>query len=164
MSKQYDDYLKEHRANVLRAFQFMAANTAFYNDMLVRYPNIYEQILVHDESKLSDAEYTAYDKHWYGSFVNQKTEREFDLAWLHHQKHNPHHWQYWLLIKDSGRVEPLDMPDNYIIEMLCDWSSFRFKDPQSTAVNWYNSNGHKMILSDRTKIRIAYYFEIFPYI
>lgn len=164
MSKEYDIYLNTHRANVLKVFREMCRNKSFFNDLFIRYPNIYEQILLHDEEKFSKEEYEAYDNYFYGSTINQKIEDAYDLAWFHHQKNSPHHWQYWILIKDSGKTIPLDIPDNYIIEMLCDWSSFRFKDPKSTAVYWYLSNGHKMILSDRTKTRISYYFKIFPYI
>lgn len=164
MSKEYDLYLREHRRNVLRVFEEMSRNKPFYDELLTRFPNIYEQILSHDKSKFSKEEYPAYDNHFYGKTQTQKSEEAYDLAWSHHQKNNPHHWQYWVLIKDSREIIPLDIPDNYIIEMLCDWSSFRFKDPKSTAVYWYLSNGHKMILSDRTKTRISYYFKIFPYI
>lgn len=30
-------------------------------------------------------------------------QERFDIAWLHHQKRNSHHWQYWLLTPDNPR-------------------------------------------------------------
>ena len=29
----------------------------------------------------------------------------FEKAWLLHQKRNPHHWQYWLLVNDNSSNE-----------------------------------------------------------
>lgn len=37
--------------------------------------------------------------------VPDKVQQEFDIAWLHHQKRNSHHWQYWLLTPDQPRPQ-----------------------------------------------------------
>lgn len=106
----------------------------------------------HDLSKLEDDEFIPYCNHFYpveGEFDNDETA--FDLAWLHHQHVNPHHWQYWLLVRDSGDIVPMDIPLDYICEMLCDWHSFSYKDPTSTALAWYNENKDDMNFSENTR-------------
>ena len=104
--------------------------------------------------------------HIYIIFIRQKqgtdNEDEYNKVWNHHQKVNPHHWPYWILQKDSGEQIVLDMDEKYIIEMLCDWSSFKFKNPESMATKWYSDNKDKMILSDNTREIIEHYLSVFP--
>ena len=46
----------------------------------------------------------------------------------------------------------LDMPYNYIIEMICDWWSFSFKTGDLTEIfNWYDSHKDHIKLSDNTR-------------
>ncbi len=80
------------------------------------------RLLIHDWSKFSLAEWRGYADYFYGrklvpsygdarnhgglspNQVERMTaERKvaFDRAWLHHQKRNAHHWQYWLLVPDK---------------------------------------------------------------
>jgi hypothetical protein len=62
------------------------------------------RLLVHDWSKFLPSEWLPYARHFYGNYpplVKEDIARAFDAAWLHHQKRNRHHWQYWLLIPDQ---------------------------------------------------------------
>lgn len=77
--------------------------------------------LLHDLSKFLPSEFIPYARYFYGNYpealtVYEKTyhwkmktkavvKGDFDLAWLKHQKRNPHHWQYWLLVNDSSSNE-----------------------------------------------------------
>lgn len=69
------------------------------------------QALVHDLSKLSFAEFFPYVKQFYGGTPARDAEGkiisspEFNRAWLHHQHHNFHHWQSWILHQDSPGAE-----------------------------------------------------------
>src|SRR5207302_8082977 len=45
----------------------------------------------------------------------------FSAAWNHHMKVNPHHHQFWLLVKDGGAVVPLRMSRKFVLEMVADW-------------------------------------------
>ena len=56
--------------------------------------------IIHDCSKFLPSEFIPYAKHFYGK--DNKTA--FDTAWLHLQRRNRHHWQYWLLQYDQGQV------------------------------------------------------------
>lgn len=51
------------------------------------------------------AEFSGYEKAYFWDAVRRVSKEEvgqrFDLAWLLHQKRNPHHWQFWVLMEDS---------------------------------------------------------------
>ena len=93
----------------------------------------------------------------------------FAYAWLHHLHNNPHHPQYWYLRNDTDHDEDrmLDIPFNYIVEMLCDWGSFYYMDeekkpginPNSRARDWYNLHGEEFGFSDNTKNQIEKIFD-----
>jgi len=62
--------------------------------------------LVHDLSKFRPSEWFPYVEKFYGGWkdINSShpVNQAFDKAWLLHQKRNPHHWQYWLLMNDNS--------------------------------------------------------------
>lgn len=151
---QYYDYYKQHTNNVVRAaHQFLDK----IGDSVILLPlknSLLKLVEVHDNSKLNNEEWEPYREYFYGDNESYNISRDFDIAWNIHQKNNPHHWQYWVLIRDSGDIIPLDMPIEYVAEMLCDWHSFSVKDPQSTACSWYGLNKEKMLLSNGTKVLI----------
>lgn len=158
---EYDEYLRNHISNVRRTWY-----NVLYPALLAE-GNLSAEVLAkvcsavdsHDLSKYSPDEYSAYLNHFYPheSCTLSKTEVQtaYDLAWLHHQKTNPHHWQYWVLLRDEGKLEALDMPIEYIIEMACDWHSFSATYPESTAYHWYSTEGSKMTLSKATKATLT---------
>ena len=162
MNKEYNNYLLKHRQWVKDSFSMVQAklreyliSDLGYNENQVNHilSELWTQLNHHDDSKYSDAEYHAYNDYFYGKERTPEIKLNFNIAWNHHQKCNPHHWQYWILITDSGKIIPLPMPFKYIVEMLCDWHSFSRTDPQSTAYNWYTENSRNMMLhSDSIKI------------
>ena len=89
------------------------------------------QLLCHDLSKFSRAEWSPYVRKFYGKLLspkdkkkhtNQQVTYDFKRAWLHHQNVNPHHWQYWFLLNEFGCPEKaLEMPREYMLEMVADW-------------------------------------------
>lgn len=145
---EYDEYLTNHINGVKRAWQEILKPV-----METEYDNIdYIDNVVaqHDASKYELDEYTAYCNYFYPSPGYEKDQDAFDLAWLLHQHRNPHHHQHWVLIRDEGEKHPIDMPLEYVCEMLCDWHSFSLKDPESTAYNWWNGHRDEMVLSENT--------------
>lgn len=109
------------------------------------------QLLIHDLSKFTPAEYPHYQR-WF--FENKDDPDGFAQAWLHHQNHNPHHWDYWIP-RTSHRIgvqggydpQPMPMPEKYVREMVADWIAAGITyagdpDPQP----WLNKSYHKMRL------------------
>ena len=165
LEDKYIDYIKRHQAGVLKSWKnilYPALLTESDYDVELL-TDIEILINCHDESKFKSDEFDAYCDYFYPSEENAKDEEAFNKAWFLHQRRNPHHWQYWCLIEDSGKIIPLDMPVKYICEMLCDWSSFQFVvDKNSTANNWYQKNKNKMVLSDSTRQTVEELLKIAP--
>lgn len=157
MSQKYDEYIDQHKENVTSAFKWMCKNIPeIFLDQNDMNQIEYQVVNEHDYSKHSVEEYDAYDKYFYGN-RSYEVVREFNVAWLHHIHNNPHHWQYWILHNDNpdeGMII-LDMPDNYIIEMICDWWSFSWaKGDLYEIFNWYNERKSYMKLSDETREKV----------
>lgn len=153
--QEYYDYLDQHVSSVKRAWEeilypALLIDSDYTADI---FTSISENIENHDKSKYSEEEFDPYLNYFYPLEGKESPKDEFNYAWLHHQKVNPHHWQYWILVNDDdGTNRPLDIPFEYVCEMLCDWSSFHyFKDPKSTANQWYKDNKDRIILSDNTR-------------
>lgn len=138
MSYKYDSYLSEHIQNVKNGYDWL----------LQHFPEIDEKMNgnqwifgVHDASKYETEEYEAYDKYFYGGNKSYKVVKDFKLAWLHHIHNNPHHWQYWILQHDDEPEEILEMPYCYVIEMICDWWSFSWKENKLDEIlKWYEKH------------------------
>lgn len=83
------------------------------------------RLLFHDLSKFTPAELPHYGRRFFG---DRSDPEGFARAWLHHQNHNPHHWEYWILRTSHilsgghpGENVPLEMPERYVREMVADW-------------------------------------------
>ena len=163
MSKEYDQYLANHKESVKTAYQWFKRNMpVFVQQSLVGGMTLEElehQILVaHDSSKLMFDEYPAYDRHFYSDLPMDETLEEFNLAWLKHVHRNPHHWQYWILVNDDLGDEflnALEMPQNYVLEMLCDWWSFSWRGwplyEPDRIFEWWDRHKGIMILHPKTR-------------
>lgn len=153
MSKEYDQYLKQHKENVAKGYHWLKR----YLPHIVQPHMQYQICNNHDASKTDYTEYTAYDNYFYSREKTPQVIEEFNLAWLHHIHHNPHHWQYWVLINDDPGegMKILDMPDIYIVEMICDWWAFSWNkgDPYEI-FHWYDEHKPYMKLSDETREKV----------
>ena len=85
---------------------------------------IFRHGLTHDLSKFSPTEFIPGVIYFQGNRSPNEREREVDgysKAWLHHKGRNRHHFEYWTDYSPvTRRLEPVPMPDEYIIEMFCD--------------------------------------------
>ena len=81
----------------------------------------------------------------------KKAGDAFDVAWLHHQHRNKHHWQRWRLVQGSDPDKILPMPDKYRKEMVADWrgAGLAYKQPDTPA--WYQGHRDKMQLHPETR-------------
>ena len=152
MSEKYDVYLRSHRKAVAQCYELLTGgcHLPIYDDD--------GNPVGHDASKYSEEEYQAYDEYFFpsdGSKVGEDPARSeaFDRAWLHHQNCNPHHWQHWCLINDDdGKTVPLEMPVDYVYEMVADWGSFAYRMRKGqNLLDWYDANRDKMMLHGNTR-------------
>jgi len=121
------------------------------------------RILTHDMSKFSLKEFIPYAKTFYDeNGKNQYKETlAFNIAWLHHQKKNKHHHQYWVLQCDDGNVHALPMPETYVKEMIADWASAgKVIAGKDNAKEWYVNNKDKMNLNIGITILIEKYLNM----
>ncbi len=122
------------------------------------------RLIIHDWSKFLPLEWLAYANFFYGPWrlshePDQKLVEglhdQFDVAWLHHQHLNPHHWQYWILREDSGLIRALEMPNHFVAEMVADWAGAgRTITGRWEVLEWYASNDHKIILHPETRLQV----------
>lgn len=159
MSKEYDEYLKEHIENVGTALNWMLRHDIIpesLNNDGWRW-NWGATAISHDASKRSVEEYDAYDDYFYGKEGKDEDDisvidSAFDYAWLHHIHNNPHHWQHWILYEDEGKIKALEMPAKEVYEMIADWWSFSWKSKNlSEMFNWYEEHKDKMVLHPNTR-------------
>ena len=154
MSREYDLYLREHRGNVAKGFEWIKENLPEVIEKAKKYDIDVQICLDHDKSKDQQDEYDAYDRYFYGGNKSYQVVQDFNYAWLLHIHRNPHHWQYWVLVNDSPDegIVALDMPYEYIVEMICDWWAFSWKqDKLDEIFGWYDQHKAYMKLSDKTR-------------
>lgn len=174
MSREYDEYLKEHIGAVQKGWQWMEENLIYREDfcswIAEQYPDSFDQIDIfeirdlvehHDESKTDPEEYFSYDDYFYLKKNNRsfETVERFNKAFLIHMHQNPHHWQYWILTDDSkGDGEKvIEMPLSYIFEMICDWWSFSWRANDLTTIfKWWDEHKDWIRFHKRTRRTVNY--------
>lgn len=132
---------------------------------------LYWRGIMHDNSKFLPFPFISYANYFYGGKKvegigkngylkpSQTRDKDFDMAWLIHQKSERHHWQFWILVRDTGETLAIEMPHKYVIEMVCDWAGAsiateKSKNIMEVAKNtklWYNYNKDKIILHNETR-------------
>lgn len=152
MSKQYDQYLKTHKENVTKGFEWLEEKLPFLipPELNTRW----YVTMAHDASKTDAEEYDAYDKYFYGGNRSYSVVQNFNRAWLHHIHNNPHHWQYWILMNDDPKNGDtcIEMPHNYVIEMICDWWAFSWqKNNLYEIFDWYDSHKDHIKFHPKTR-------------
>lgn len=158
MSLDYDQYLHDHIGYVNTALRWMADNLSFSDIGItdVHMSDAMWNASDHDKSKYDDEEYDAYDRYFYGGNRSYQVVQDFNKAWLHHIHHNPHHWQYWVLIEDDPEEEntfiPLEMPIVYILEMIADWWAFSWKNGKLDEIFvWYADHENRIVFHKNTR-------------
>jgi len=145
-NNNYKLYIEEHKNNVSNAWDTLQKFLNLDDDVFNKVQMLIE---IHDASKYSEEEFQNYRQFFYPETGEVVSKKDFDIGWNHHQKRNPHHWQYWVMYKSDGSSKALEMPYEYILEMVCDWiaMSVKFKNLPS---EWFNDNIKKMLLHKKT--------------
>lgn len=138
-------------------------------------------LIVHDLSKFRRDEFFPYADYFYDKPLQEKEKKDalefftvdsaapfgyhtkdrFNKAWLLHQRRNPHHWQFWLLLNDDGTTIPLPMPDELACEMVADWlGAGRTLTGEWGAKEWYLKNRDHIMLHPDTEFIVEVLLEI----
>jgi len=113
--------------------------------------------VVHDWTKFLPSEWGPYVRTFYAPDGSKRyvESAEFATAWRHHQRRNPHHWQYWLITWDRGNTEPLRMPGTYAREMVADWmGAGRAITGKLDTPAWYFKNRTAIQLHPETRLQV----------
>lgn len=82
------------------------------------------QGLGHDLSKYAPEEFLPGVRYYQGTRSpneQERLERGYSRAWMHHKGRNKHHFEYWTDYNPrTRRLEPVKMPLRWVIEMFCD--------------------------------------------
>lgn len=158
MSAEYDQYIVEHKKNLMLGLQWMEQNLPRHMIDGEKMVEAMANAEIHDQSKYDKEEYDAYDAYFYGNHTHPpEVQAAFDKAWLHHIHLNPHHWQHWVLLEDDPNLgsfgKVLDMPLEYIYEMVADWWTFSWKNNHLMEIfDWYAAHQNNIRLSLKTRM------------
>ena len=85
---------------------------------------LYRQGLCHDLSKYSPTEFLTGARYYQGTRspnAQERAEKGYSEAWMHHKGRNRHHYEYWTDMNAVSRnYEPIPMPRKYLVEMVMD--------------------------------------------
>lgn len=165
-SEEYTMYINNHIRNVQNVYYM--AEDAFK----VVFPEVYQKksevikllqnLNIHDRSKFDPLEFYYYAARFFPvegtDPKSKKVKDNFNIAWLHHVHYNPHHPAYWTLV-ENGKIEYFNMPDIYIIEMLCDWMAMSKYYNSTTLEYWKSESAQKLPMRDYTKSKVNEFME-----
>lgn len=152
-AKIYLKYLKKHIECVNKAYEKLKI---IIPDLFDGYDDEVEikteqNIKLHDNIKFSSHNLRVYGEHYTGKF----NENEYNAVILDHIRNCPHHFQHWLVFYQIDKIKAVEIPYDYIVEMICDWYSFSFiKNDETELVRWYKIYRDKMIFAPKTQIII----------
>ena len=133
---------------------------------------LYRRGLVHDLSKLLPDEFLPYARYWseWGwrkvrepeLKIPSKVLKEFRLSVISHKKRNSHHLEHWMRPDINDQSVPVDMDNDAIVEMVCDWEAMgEMYRGNGSARKWYEMYGDRMIMTDATRQRLETILEKF---
>lgn len=125
--------------DVIRHIELVRQNCIFLGKKLIENGNVYlgriliKNGLIHDASKLNGIE-QEYMRYYLNKKINKAQKHDMSIAVKQHVSVNPHHPEYW------GSIH--DMPEIYIIEMVCDWKA-RATEFGTNLREWIDDEGTK---------------------
>lgn len=148
----YKKRLKNHISNVKKAYSLLLPLTKdIFNFSEKDLVKLEKQIEEHDKSKYNYDELVPYALYFFGE-RNDGVITEFKKAEALHKSRNPHHKEFWGGGDCSGQIE---MPDNFVFEMICDWWSFSIEKNQPLEIlDWYNRKKDSMNFAPEVKAKI----------
>ena len=128
--------------------------------------------LMHDLSKYGVTEFCSSAKYFQGNRSPIEAEKEdtgYSMAWQHHKGHNPHHWEYWIDNVGTKQNNPIKIPYEYVVEMICDWvgasivyskNKCDFNEPYPEPYEYYKAHSKERIFHPETQKLLEYFLDI----
>jgi hypothetical protein len=134
-TREYLDYLEEHYNNVQESWKLVQEKCS---DMqIMQHRTIIEQeVLEHDDSKMSKEEFVQYREAFYPINDLEKEKSDFEQAWIHHKINNNHHWEHWTR-KTTAYA------DVFVVLNVIDWIAMGVKN-KNTALEYYEYSKDKI--------------------
>lgn len=157
----FETKLVPHKIHVFNAgIELM--NQPWFKEFNINEDQFRFNLWIHDLSKFSSIEAIPYANHDFSK--SGKGSTEFQIAWCHHKSKNEHHPEFWLNPNRKGEIDPLPMPNIFILEMFADWigagKSYANSEPFET---WLPKNFHTFKFHPETEStvkQIAKYLNI----
>lgn len=117
------------------------------------------RLIIHDWSKFLPSEWGAYVRRFgagrAGKFNNTADPMDFHMAWTHHWHYQPHHWEHWLRLDRSGCVQAMEMPEQFVREMVADWmGAGRAYVGHWDIREWYAKHKRLIIITPDTRAQV----------
>ena len=128
------------------------------------------RLMIHDWTKFLPSELPHYQRQFFGKADDPWG---FISCWLHHQNHNPHHWEYWIPRTGHNRGlppfpdgEPVPMPEWAIREMVADWMGasrvYEGKWPKPGEWVWLKKSYPKIRITTKYRRQKTEYGRMYP--
>jgi hypothetical protein len=110
------------------------------------------QLIIHDLSKFSRAEWGPYVRRFYGGrggvLDKAADSEEFRQAWAHHWQYNPHHPELWAGGEQGDPYKRVPMPARFVAEMVADWYGAAMAQGKEDCWAWYRKNRDRYPIRD----------------
>lgn len=124
-----------------------------------------KQGLLHDLSKYSRIEFWNGAKYYQGiksPHPKERATKGYSDAWMHHKGRNKHHAEYWYDYNiELNCYAPVEMPDKYIAESLCDriaasknYNRKSYND--SFPLDYFKNHEHMMVIHEKTSKKLEF--------
>ena len=133
---------------------------------------LYRQGFFHDFSKLSPTEFFNGARFYLGTkspHYKERSVKGYSDAWMHHKGRNKHHVEYWIDIDmKTKQYEPVDMPNRYLAESICDRLAateiYNGKNAKPEgALEYFYYEGNSSPMSSYTRKRMEYLLRYYVY-
>lgn len=129
---------------------------------------LYRQGITHDLSKFSPTEFIPGARYFSGKCSpneQERVEKGYSSAWIHHKGRNKHHWEYWNDYKKGVGIIQVEMPLKYVAEMCCDRVAacriYHGKNyRQGDALDYFNSGMAPRLMNYNTSEKLREWLEM----
>ena len=145
---EYYNFITTHNLNVFNAYTYYSDKLSLIYDGFKT--KIKYNCLIHDRSKLLPEEFLIFRKRFFPvNGLDVIGDQAFNTALQHFYNNNPYRPEYWV----SKIGSTIEMPDEYIAELMLDWIATSMETGQK-CYDWYELNKESLNLHSTTRAKI----------